>query len=93
MNNGTLPPSAVTAAIHCNTLETPVITDRVECGGEYSVLVTDNGILMTCGRGDRGVQGHHDNQDCLKPKLVEDLITHDVVQVLYNYHGICSHLT
>lgn len=54
---------------------------RVECGGEFSVLVTDNGILMTCGRGDTGVQGHHDNQDCLKPKLVEDLITHDVVQV------------
>ena len=57
------------------------VVSRVECGGEFSVLVTDNGILMTCGRGDIGVQGHHDNQDCLKPKLVEDLITHDVVQV------------
>lgn len=54
---------------------------RVECGGEFSVLVADNGILMTCGRGDQGVQGHHDNNDCLKPKLVEDLITHDVIQV------------
>ena len=54
---------------------------RVECGGEFSVLVTDNGILMTCGSGDQGAQGHHDNHDCLKPKLVEDLITHDVIQV------------
>ena len=53
--------------------------------------MTDNGILMTCGRGDHGVQGHHDNQDCLKPKLVEDLIAHDVVQVfIYSKgHTVC----
>ena len=56
---------------------------RVECGGEFSVLVTDNGILMTCGCGHHGVQGHRDDtSDCLKPKLVEDLITHDVIQVV-----------
>ena len=45
------------------------------------MLVTDNGILMTCGSGDHGVQGHKDTSDCLKPKLVEDLITHDVIEV------------
>ena len=56
-------------------------THRVECGGEFSVFVTDNGILMMCGRGDHGLQGHGDNNDCLKPKLVEDLLTQDVIQV------------
>ena len=45
------------------------------------MFITDNGILMTCGRGDRGAQGHRDSVDCLKPKLVEDLITQDVIQV------------
>lgn len=54
------------------------------------MLVSDNGILMTCGRGDCGVQGHKDTSDCLKPKLVEDLITHDVIQV-YLYHIHTTH--
>lgn len=48
------------------------------------MLVTDNGILMTCGSGDHGVQGHKDTSDCLKPKLVEDLLNYDVMQV-YTY--------
>ena len=52
------------------------------------MLVADNGVLMTCGRGARGVQGHRDYNDCLKPKLVEDLITHDVTQVPYVQSGV-----
>ena len=74
---------------HHTSLHTSLITShsshltphRVECGGEFSVFVTDNGILMMCGHGDHGVQGHGDNNDCLKPKLVEDLLTQDVIQV------------
>lgn len=61
----------------------------MECGGEFSVLVTDNGILMTCGSGDHGVQGHKDTSDCLKPKLVEDLLNYDVMQV-YMYMCVCT---
>ena len=45
------------------------------------MFVSDNGILMTCGRGDRGAQGHGDRNNCLKPKLVEDLLSQDVIQV------------
>ena len=58
---------------------------RVECGGEFSVLVSGTGILMMCGCGDHGVQGHGDRTDCLKPKLVEELLSQDVIQVKLVY--------
>ena len=51
---------------------------RVECGGEISVFVNDNGIIMSCGRGDAGALGHGDYKDCLKPKLIEALLSQDV---------------
>ena len=38
---------------------------------------------MSCGRGDKGALGHHDSnkEDCLRPRLLEDLLTVDVVGV------------
>ena len=29
-----------------------------ECGGEFSIFMNENGIVMSCGRGDKGVLGH-----------------------------------
>ena len=54
---------------------------RVECGGEFSVFVNDNGIIMSCGRGDAGALGHGEYKDCLKPKLIEALLSQDVIAV------------
>ena len=54
---------------------------RVECGGDFSVFVSDNGIIMSCGRGDSGSLGQGDSKDCLKPKLIESLLSHDVLMV------------
>ena len=51
---------------------------RVECGGEFSVFASDNGLLMSCGRGETGALGHGDFKDCLRPKLIEGLLSHDV---------------
>ena len=56
-------------------------THRVVCGGEFSIFVTDNGIIMSCGRGDSGALGHGDYKDSQKPKLIEGLLSHDVVTV------------
>ena len=40
------------------------------------MFLSDNGIVMSCGRGDVGALGHReDNQeDCLRPKLIEELL-------------------
>ena len=54
---------------------------RAECGGEFSVFVSDNGILMTCGRGDKGALGHGEFSDALKPRLIETLLSYDVAAV------------
>ena len=41
------------------------------------MFLSDNGIVMSCGRGDTGVLGHGpaNKDDCLKPKMIEELIT------------------
>lgn len=38
---------------------------------------------MSCGRGDQGTLGHKDcnKEDCLKPRLVEDLLSTDTLAV------------
>ncbi len=50
---------------------------RVEAGGEFSMFLTDNGIIMSCGRGDHGCLGNGSTATgvCSKPKLIEELLT------------------
>ncbi len=51
---------------------------RVETGGEFSLFLTDNGIIMSCGRGDHGCLGNGAGTAtavCSKPKLIEELLT------------------
>lgn len=56
---------------------------RVVCGSEFTIFITDNRIIMSCGRGDRGALGHgHTSlEDCLRPKLIEELLSQDTVGV------------
>ena len=56
---------------------------RADCGGEFSFFRNDNGIIMSCGRGDQGVLGHKDCnlEDCLKPRLVEELLSTDTLSL------------
>ncbi|XP_054713786.1 LOW QUALITY PROTEIN: serine/threonine-protein kinase Nek8-like [Uloborus diversus] len=52
------------------------------CAGEgFSVFSSDNGILMTCGNGAHGCLGHGDWNMCIKPKLIEKLLSVDVCDV------------
>ena len=55
--------------------------DRVCCGGNFTVFVTDNGIVMTCGLGEQGCLGHGDWSNSSKPKLIEALLSFDVTSV------------
>ncbi|XP_071033835.1 serine/threonine-protein kinase Nek8 isoform X3 [Parasteatoda tepidariorum] len=52
------------------------------CAGEgFSVFSSDNGILMTCGNGSQGCLGHGDWNMCVKPKIIEKLLSIDVSDV------------
>lgn len=54
---------------------------RVSCGDKFTVFVTDNGIVMTCGQGELGCLGHGDWSSSSKPKLIEALLSFDVTSV------------
>ncbi|KAJ8777803.1 hypothetical protein J1605_014156 [Eschrichtius robustus] len=53
----------------------------VAAGGAHSACVTAAGDLYTWGKGRYGRLGHSDSEDQLKPKLVEVLQGHRVVDV------------
>lgn len=56
---------------------------RAECGAEFTIFISNNRIIMSCGRGDQGALGHGPTslEDALKPKLIEELLTQDTVEV------------
>lgn len=47
-------------------------------GSSFSVFVSDNGILMTCGDGRYGCLGHGDLVSSQRPRLIESLLSVDV---------------
>ncbi|GIX96760.1 hypothetical protein CEXT_446221 [Caerostris extrusa] len=52
------------------------------CAGEgFSIFSSDNGILMACGNGSQGCLGHGDWNMCVKPKLIEKLLSVDISDV------------
>ena len=46
---------------------------RASCGLFHTALVTDSGLLYTCGLGDGGVLGHGDERPALLPRVVAAL--------------------
>jgi NIMA (never in mitosis gene a)-related kinase len=66
---------------------------RVACGDNFSVFVTDNGIVMTTGSSDKGCLGHGDWTSISRPKLIEGLLSVDVTAVSCGPHHlavVCS---
>ena len=57
------------------------IAGRIECGGEFTVFVSDNGIILTCGRGDIGALGHDTTDDLATPKLIKFFISKHITNV------------
>ena len=47
---------------------------RAWCGDEFSVFLSDNGIVMTCGDGTTGCIGHGDWCSTSRPRLIEALL-------------------
>lgn len=62
------------------TLRSKRIRD-IACGSSHSAAITSAGELYTWGLGEYGRLGHNDNFTQLKPKLVQALLGHRVVQV------------
>jgi len=53
----------------------------ISCGGAHSAAITSAGELFTWGKGRYGRLGHRDSDDQYKPKLVEALVGHRVIDV------------
>ncbi|GIY41712.1 hypothetical protein CDAR_428491 [Caerostris darwini] len=59
------------------------------CAGEgFSIFSSDNGILMACGNGSQGCLGHGDWNMCVKPKLIEKLLSVDISDVSCGPHHV-----
>ena len=54
---------------------------RACAGNDFSVFLSDNGIVMSCGRGEDGCLGHGNYNNVWKPRLVESLLEQNIVQV------------
>ena len=54
---------------------------RVECGGEFSMFISEHRLILSCGRGDHGALGHGNLDDCLKPRMIDKLLSEDTVGV------------
>lgn len=53
----------------------------IACGSSHSAAITSSGELYTWGLGEYGRLGHGDNNTQLKPKRVEKMLPHRVVQI------------
>ena len=61
-------------------------TIAVAAGGQCSAFLTQSGMLLTCGRSDTGALGHGTTTACLRPKLVEKLLSQEVKFISVGEH-------
>lgn len=54
---------------------------RACCGEGFSIFASDNGIVLTCGDGTSGCLGHGDTLSCYRPRLIETLLSLDVIAI------------
>ncbi|XP_069689683.1 serine/threonine-protein kinase Nek8-like isoform X2 [Periplaneta americana] len=62
--------------------------NRIGAGDGYSVFVSDSGMMMTCGDGTFGCLGHGDWNNSVRPRLVEKLLSVDVVVISCGPHHV-----
>ncbi|XP_021939343.1 serine/threonine-protein kinase Nek8-like isoform X2 [Zootermopsis nevadensis] len=62
--------------------------NRIGAGDGYSVFVSDSGMVMTCGDGTFGCLGHGDWNNSTRPRLIEKLLSVDVVVVGCGPHHV-----
>ncbi|KAJ9591396.1 hypothetical protein L9F63_002002, partial [Diploptera punctata] len=62
--------------------------NRIGAGDGYSVFVSDSGMMMTCGDGTFGCLGHGDWNNSVRPRLVEKLLSVDVVVIGCGPHHV-----
>ncbi|XP_012937764.1 uncharacterized protein LOC101851545 [Aplysia californica] len=53
----------------------------VSCGLGFSIFGSDNGLVLTCGDGSSGCLGHGDWCNSARPRLIESLLSVDVVAI------------
>ncbi|XP_067874142.1 uncharacterized protein [Heterodontus francisci] len=61
---------------------------RACCGDGFSVFLSDNGIVMTCGDGAQGCLGHGDHFSTSRPCLIEALLSVNVQVIACSLHHV-----
>ncbi|KAL3886394.1 hypothetical protein ACJMK2_026392 [Sinanodonta woodiana] len=61
---------------------------RACCGDGFSVFSSDNGIVLTCGDGSTGCLGHGDFSSIYRPRLIESLLSVDVISLACGPHHV-----
>ncbi|XP_077970155.1 uncharacterized protein LOC120331911 [Styela clava] len=59
-------------------------------GASFSIFVSDNGIVMTCGDGRHGCLGHGSYVSSQRPRLIESLLSVDVSSVACGLHHVVA---
>lgn len=57
----------------------------ISCGLQHTVILTDDGEVLTCGVGEYGLLGTGNTLDALTPVTVDSLIKEDIVQIAAGY--------
>lgn len=58
---------------------------QVSCGGKHTLILTDDGEVLSCGVGEYGRLGTGSNDDALEPTPIEALADEDIVQIAAGY--------
>lgn len=61
---------------------------RATCGDYFTAFLSDNGLVLTCGQGDFGCLGHGDWNTLSRPKLIDELLTLDIVSLNTGSHHL-----
>ena len=54
---------------------------KIACGNGFSVFVTKNGLVLTCGSHSSGCLGHPNKEDLFEPRLINSLINVNILEV------------
>lgn len=81
-----------------NSIEKPTCVESIRnrnivsvCAGEgFSVFVSKNGLVMTCGDNSNGCLGRCDPRPCFIPKLVDTLLSIDVASIDCSAHHVAA---
>ena len=63
---------------------------RALCGDYFTLFLSDNGLVLSCGQGNNGNLGHGDFEALTRPRLIDDLIMLDIISLSTGSHHVAA---